>query len=303
MIRGSVTEQHRVEAPGTAGRLTDAGPPALRAARLLSAVLLPLMAAAAAAGLGIDELYRETEPVTAMLRAYDLVTLVVAVPVLAVCLSPAGRGSPRAQLVWLGMLGYAGYTYAIYVFGTSFNAAFLLHVALFSLAVFALVLALGGLDVAAIAAGFGRRTPVRLVSALLALLGAGLGAMWVFYSVRFAVTGSPPEESLLVLPDTYLHLAYVLDLAFLVPTYLVAAVLLWRRHAWGYVLATGVAVFSVVYQVNYVAALLFQWRAGVPGSVAFDPQEPFVIALCVLAAGALLRSASAARPSRTGRDG
>jgi hypothetical protein len=228
-----------------------------------------------------------------MLRAFDLVSLVVAVPVLAACLVPARRGSPRVQLVWVGMLGYVGYTYAMYVFGASFNAAFLVHVALFSLAVFALVLALGGLDVAAVAAAFGRRTPVRTVGVVLAFLGGGLGAMWVFYSLRFAVAGTPPEESLLVLPATYLHLAYVLDLAFLVPIYLAAAVLLWRRRAWGYVLATGVAVFSVVYQVNYTVALLFQWRAGVPGSVAFDPQEPLVIALSVLAAGALLRSVSA----------
>jgi hypothetical protein len=293
-----VIGQHRLEAAGAAARLADAAPPALRVARLLSTLLVVLMTAAAAAGLGIDGLYRDPEPVVAMLRAYDLVSLVVAVPVLAACLAPARRDSPRAQLVWVGMLGYAGYTYAMYVFGTSFNDVFLLHVTLFSLAVFAFGLALGGLDVAAIAAGFGPRTPARTVGALLAFLGGGLGAMWVFYSLRFAVADTPPEESLLVLPDTYLHLAYVLDLALLVPTYLVAAVLLWRRQAWGYVLATGVAVFSLVYQVNYVVALLFQWRAGVPGSVAFDPQEPLVVAVSVLAAGALLRSVSAAGPCR-----
>lgn len=52
--------------------------------------------------------------------------------------------------------------------------------------------------------------------------------------------------------------------------------------------ATGVATFSVVYQLNYLTALLFQWRAGVPGSVPFDPQEPLIVAVAVSAALALL---------------
>jgi len=116
---------------------------ALRAAYRLSAVIAVLMLAASAAGLWIDRLYQDPTSVSAMLRGGDLVTLVVAAPALVAALLLAIRGSQRAKLVWVGMLVYSVYNYAVYVFGAAFNDLFLLHVALFSLSIFALVLALG----------------------------------------------------------------------------------------------------------------------------------------------------------------
>jgi hypothetical protein len=259
-------------------------------ARLLSVIILVLMAAASVMGLLVDGLYQDPDSVTAMFRAYDLVTLVIAVPLLAVTLLPAFRLSARAQLLWVGMLAYSAYNYAYYVFGTAFNDLFLVHTALFSLSVSALALTLANLDIAGIARRFSRKTPVRSVSTILMLLAVGLGGMWVFYSLRFAVTGTAPEESLLVLPAANQHLGYVLDLAVLVPASALAAVLLWRRAAWGYVLGTALAVLSVVYQVNYMVALMFQADADVPGATAFDPQEPLIIAAFLVAAALLLGS-------------
>jgi len=257
--------------------------------------IVVLMAAASVAGLLVDGLYQDTEAVAAMLRGYDLVALVVAAPLLAITLLPRLHRSVRAQLLWTGTLGYAVYNYAIYVFGTGFDDVFLVHVALFSLSVFALGLALANLDVAGIARAFGRRTPVRLVSAILMLLAGGLGAMWVFYSVRFAVTGEFPEESLLVLPAAGVHLGYVLDLALLVPASVLAAVLLWRRTGWGYLLASTLAVFNVLFQVNYIVALTFQAQAGVPGATMFDPLEPVVFTAYLAAAVLLLGNVRSTR--------
>lgn len=281
-------------------RASGASPPArehggLRAARIMSAMILPLMVAASAAGLWMGGLYQDPAGVNAMLRAYDLVTLVVVVPALAVVLLPSTRGSRCAQLLWLSALAYAVYNYAIYVFGSAFNDMFLVHVALFSLSVFALALASANLNVVTIAAGFRAGTPVRSVSVLLLLPAIGLGAMWGYYSLRFAFTGAAPEESLLVLPSTTVHLGYVLDLALLVPGYASAAVLLWRRAPWGYVLATVMAVFGTVYQLSYMTALVFQANAKVPGATSFDPAEPFIAGVFTIAAVLLLsglRSAS-----------
>jgi hypothetical protein len=259
-------------------------------------IIVVLMAAAAAAGLLVDGLYQDPDSVAAMLRGYDLVTLVLVVPVLAVTLLPALRRSAHAQLVWVGLLAYAVYNYANYVLGTAFNDLFLVHTALFSLSVFALALAMANLDVAGIARRFSPRTPVRTVAAILMLLAVGLGAMWVFYSVRFAVTDQAPAESLLVLPPANQHLGYVLDLALLVPASVPAAVLLWRRAPWGYLLAAAVAVLGVVYQVDYLVALVCQANAGVPGATAFDPQEPPILA-AYLAATLLLLAGVRGQPT------
>jgi hypothetical protein len=262
----------------------------LPAARFLSALILTLMVIASAGGLLITDLYRDAASVNAMLRAYDLVTLTVVAPVLALVLLPSVRESRRAQLVWVSALAYGAYNYAMYVFGSAFNSFFLMHVALFSLSVFALALALVNLDVTAMARQFRRRAPVRVISGLLLLTGVSLGAMWIFYSLRFAFTGEFPKESLLVLPQEAIHLGYTLDLALLVPTEILAAVLLWRRAPWGYVLATVTLLFGAVYQVNYMTALVFQAQAEVPGATSFDPVEPYIAAVFAIGAAIMLTS-------------
>jgi hypothetical protein len=76
------------------------------------------------------------------------------------------------------------------------------------------------------------RTCAGMTRDLLVLTSGALGAMWIFYSLRFAMTGESPEKSLLVLPPEAIHLGYTLDLALLVPTQVLAAVLLWRRVPW-----------------------------------------------------------------------
>jgi len=72
----------------------------LRIARVLSAVVVVLMAVAAAVGLRQKDLYRDPASVAAMFRGYDLVSLLVATPVLAGASVEARRGSPRAELLW-----------------------------------------------------------------------------------------------------------------------------------------------------------------------------------------------------------
>ena len=260
----------------------------LRAARLLSAIAVVLVIGASAAGLLISGLYEDDESVVAMLRGYDLIALVVVAPVLGATLLPSMRTRPRAQLLWVGMLAYCVYNYALYLFGTQYNSVFLLHIAVFTVSVYALALALTHLDVPGLARRFTDRTPVRTVSTILALLAVALGTMWVAASIRFVATGQLPEEtSKIVVPFVITRLGHALDLSLLVPAYLLAAVLLWRRKPWGYTLATMLLVAGVVHQIGYMIAMLFQVNADIAGASAFDPFEP-VIALAYLAAVVLL---------------
>lgn len=255
----------------------------LGTARLASMAVAVLMVVSSAAGLWIPGLYQDPTEISAELRAYDLVTLVLATPLLVGALVMQRRGSRGAQQVWLGLLMYACYNYAIYVFGSAFNDMFLVHVAVLPLSVAAAVLLSLKLDATALRGRFRRRTPVRSISAVLMLAGVSLAGMWVFYALRFAFTGTPPDESELVLPMPAVHLAYALDLMFFAPLCVLASLLLWRRNAWGFVLATAVLVFAALYQVNYVVALVFQARAGVAGARGFDPAEPFVVAVFLIA--------------------
>jgi hypothetical protein len=262
-----------------------------RWAYVLSSAVVVLAVLASVAGLLLDGVYGEAAPIAEMLRGYDLVTLVFVVPALALSQLQARRGSDRAQLIWVGMLAYLVYTYVYYLLGTPFDDLFLLHAAVFSSSVFALVLTVCALDVPSIAARLSPRTPRRIVGAVLALLAAALGGIWIYASVRFITTEDPPVGSALVESDVVVQLGLALDLTLLVPAYALAAVLLWRRLATGYVLATVLLIAGTLHQVSYMVALLFQSTAGVPGAVAFDRFEPVIAALYLTATVALLIAA------------
>lgn len=275
--------------PATANRW----PPA----RIGLVLILLLMVAQAVCGLWVAGVYRDPPEMVAMLRGYDLITLVVVAPALALSVLPPWYRSPGARLVWLSALAYGVYNYAFYVFVTAFNALFLVHVALFGLCVFTLAAGLSTVDVAWVGAGFHARTPVRVLGALLVALATGLAGAWVVNAVRFAVTGALPPQGYLITPMTVTHLGYVLDLVLFAPACILAGVLLWRRHPWGYLLGAVMLLFGAVYQLCYLSALAFQASAGIPGA-RFDPVDPVILAAFVLGSVLLLTDL---RPNRTHR--
>jgi len=264
-----------------------------RAAAQLTWVAAALAFAAALAGLLIDGIYTGDAATAEMLRGYDLVTAVVVVPVLAIASRVAQQpGSVLAKLVATGLVAYLVYTYAFYLFGTGFNDLFLVHMAVFATALGALILAVATIDVAAVAERLGARPQVRSVAAILAALAVGLGAMWVYSAVDNLVTGDVPVGSALVESDTIVHLSMALDLTLLVPLYAVAAVMLWRRAPWGVVLAAVALFAGILHQVSYIVAMPLQVAADVSGAVSYDPAEPIIVLLYVVASALLLRALS-----------
>jgi hypothetical protein len=239
-------------------------------------------------GLLLDEVYVGDVATAAMLRGYDVVTLIVVVPALFLAWVRTRGGSEWARLIMASLLLYLAYTYAYYLFGTGFNDLLLLHTVVFSGSLAALILSLVSLDPDRLVVGFSTRTPVRAVATVLGVLAVALGGMWLAVCVNYLLSESPPTGSALVETDTVVKLGIVLDLTVLVPLYLVAAVLLWRRRPWGFVLATLVLVSGVLHQVSYLVALIAQKLAGVPDAVAFDPLEPAILLLYVAATVGLL---------------
>lgn len=93
-----------------------------RAATQLTWVAAALAWAAALSGLLIDGIYTGDVSAAEMFRGYDLVTAVVAVPVLAIASRVAQQqGSVLAKLVTTSLVAYLVYTYAFYLFGTGFK--------------------------------------------------------------------------------------------------------------------------------------------------------------------------------------
>ena len=242
--------------------------PGLRNAFRLSVAIAILMVIASAAGLLIDGLYTDGAWAREALRGGDLTTLAVAVPVLIGSLVLARRGSHAAQAVWLGVLAYSVYNYAYFAFGAEFNDIFVLHIALFSLSIITLVLAVASVDIDAIAARFRGVRGTRWIGGFLVVVGAVLGGLWVFLAIRFAITG----ELMADIPVDGIHLVFAIDTSLLVPALVMAGVLLWRRTTGGFVFGPTMLVMGAIYQVNLLVAGLFQANADVAGVKAFPPE-------------------------------
>ena len=251
----------------------------LRVAAALSIGVAIAMTISSGMGLLARDLYEGGSWAREALRGGDLVTLVVVVPVLVVAVTLARRGSLRAQAVWIGALAYGLYTYAFYVFGARFNDAFLLHILAFSMSAFALACALPNIDRGAIAAELRAPRRARWVGGFLVVVGVGQGALWVFLVIRNALTGAVLHD----VPVFGQHLVFALDLGLLVPSLIVAGLLLWKGTALGYLIGAAMAVMGLLYQLNAMLAGVFQANADVPGAKAF-PVEGLVFIAGFLAA-------------------
>jgi hypothetical protein len=238
-------------------------------AYLLSWLIAALALIASAGGLLMDGLYRDNLFVTSALRGNDLVTLAVALPAFVAAILWARRGSMRAYLVWLGLLDYMLYGYAFYLFGAAFNVFFLIYVALLALSLYALIYALLRLDVDALTRHVKPRAPVRWVCGYLLVVAVGLSAVYLAQTLAFIVRGELPA----IIPATGhpTNVVFALDLTLMVPALVLAAVWLWQRRPWGYVLATALAVKGAIYPLALAAGSLWGARVGVPGGGSEAP--------------------------------
>src|SRR5450759_159383 len=230
--------------PAPLGTGTEVLPPAenqdLRG-RPLPLVYMPLLAIlviiAAVYGLAVDDAYRLVSPLTRETwRAQDAVTLAT-VPVLLLATWRARAGSLSAHLVSVGIMTWLTYGYAHLSIGAPFNAMFLVYVSVMSLAGFAMLDGLLRVDVAAVAPAF-VHAPRHATAWFLAIAGAGIGVLWLSEIVVALPGGLPKNIALSELPNP----TWVLDLGWIIPTALAAALLLRRRHPAGPVLAGAMLV-------------------------------------------------------------
>lgn len=229
---------------------------------LLSIPVAVLMTIAAGIGLFVRGLYRDAPFFALQAVAQDFITLFVVVPTLGVSVWWTARGSSRARLVWLGALAYIVYSYAISVFVVRFNSLFLVYVGLFGCALYALIGGVVTTDMKGIAERFTGRVPVRSVSAFLTLLAVLFYAVWLSEAVPATLRGTvPPSVQQNGTPTNAVH---VLDMAWMLPAFVIAAVNLARRTPLGYTLAGAALTFVVLLVLAVLSIVVFAVRAGHP---------------------------------------
>jgi hypothetical protein len=171
-------------APATRARAAEALVPIASAAFWVSAALAAVAATAAAATLFGPGLLRGPDVMNGSARGTALVALFVAVPVLALSMVFAERGSARAAVAWLGAVAYLLYNAVLFLLATPFNRLFLLYCAMFALSAWSAATLFHRMRVAAFARRFDRRLPARA-------LAAYLGAITVLNALAWLVQVVP----------------------------------------------------------------------------------------------------------------
>jgi hypothetical protein len=177
--------------------------------------------------------YWDTVNTTAQMQANDLVTLALGLPVLAVSFWLARRGSLRGGLLLAGTLGFFLYTYMSMCFGTAYNPLFLVYVALFAAGLYAFILSLMGFDLKSLPGRFSEKLPRVWIAGLLFFTAGFLTLAWLG-----RIYNSFQPEAIAYLENITTMFIQAMDLALVVPLCILSGILLLRRSAWGYLLAS-----------------------------------------------------------------
>lgn len=201
---------------------------------------------------------------------WDVFTLLVAVPALALTIPAVVRGSLRGLLVAGGLFGYFVYMYLEYAVTWAFGPVFALHVAILAVALVGLV-AVGALVAAAgVEDRFDERFPRRAYAALNLTMAVLLVGLW---SARIAdgLSASVPE-----LHGEVTMTVQALDLGLVVPlTVLLAAAVLRRREV-GRIAAAAYSITFLAMSAAIASMMVSAWI--VTGDPAVPPIVTFGLA-------------------------
>jgi hypothetical protein len=212
---------------------------------MLSIIITSLTAIASAGGLWINNLYNDNIYIKSTWYTNDSITLFLVVPLLVTSIYLSHKGSQRLLLLLMGLIGYVFYNFAFYLFGAAFNIFFLIYAALVSLSAITLVVLSSNLAITDMAAKFAKRTPVKLVSIYLLFTSVMLFIIELGMIVPYLTSGIIPDT----IKQTEHHSSevFALDFCIVIPVSIIAAVLLWQRRSWGFMLSIIMLVKGFTY--------------------------------------------------------
>jgi len=257
---------------------------------LLSALTIPLTVIATMGGLSLPDLYKDPNTVKQAMRGQDLVTL-LSMAVLIWSMVATWRGSLRAPLIWIGLLGYMLYTYTGAAFGYAYNPFLLIYIALFSLSLFGVLAVLSRFDVAALRNHFDAGTPRKTVIAYLALIPLIFGIGEIGENIGYLQTGILPKAVANAGGTSFFP--YVLDLGLIVPLAILAIVWLWQRKSWGYLLTS----YLLTKGATMGLALFVSNRFAVAAGLSADGLDPVYATLALAGLGLLIWFLRHCRPA------
>lgn len=197
--------------------------------------------------------------VVAQGKASDLVTLFLAIPILAFATIYALKGSLRARVLLTGTLGYFLYTYMSYSFLWNYNPLFIVYVILMSTSMFAFILSLMSFDVEKIPSMFKEKLPIRFLAGFQFFIALMLGLLWLG-----KISSSIFSEAIPVGLEHYTTLVIqAMDLGFIVPIAVISGVLLLKRKPFGYLFTSIIIIKAITMLTSITAMIINSYLSGV----------------------------------------
>lgn len=246
----------------------------------LSSILAGLAALASAVGVFYPNVFRDPAMTAGNARGTDLVILVVAIPAMVISMALVARGSLRARIIWLGALSYILYNAVFFAFDVVFNPLFLVYVAVLSLALWSLVTLLMAMDARRLRAHFTGDLPIRTIALYLIISTALFALTWLRDIVPALLSNALPTSLQgTVMPTNPIH---VVDLSTGFPLTILAAIWLWQRRPWGYVLSGLFLVYGVIEAVSIATDQLFGHLSDPAQSAAMAPVFAVVAVIALI---------------------
>ncbi len=196
---------------------------------ILAVLTAATLAVTAAAGLFGANMYDPFAPAKYVQesRAQDFITLGLGVPLLLAALWDLHKEKPWAIPLWVGVLAYELYVYAIYAFGAVYNIFFPAYLAAASLSLYTLIRLLCGCNTVALQQSLGETLPRRWIAVFFVLITLIFAVIWLGSVMNTIATGVVDSG----------HLIFVIDLVVVLPAFGIAAYKLWQREPLGDLLA------------------------------------------------------------------
>jgi hypothetical protein len=263
---------------------------------ILTVIVIVLSAVSSFGGIFFNNLYRDNELVNAVWLGNDIVTLFLVIPLMSGALFFSLRNSVKARLILMGTLWYMVYNYLFYMYGSAFNKFFILYVFIFTLSVYALILALMEIDREALLRKIDSGIPVKWISSFMIFFAVFIGGLWIVQSLSFVFTDEVPKS--ITQTGHLTGVVYATDLSLLVSTLIVGASLLRKKELWGYLISIISMTKCVLYPfVLVIGGCISYKRTGIWDT--FMPAYIFLWIGCLLAFGALIKGIDSKRISKS----
>ena len=221
----------------------------LKLVYILSFIIATLMAVVSIAGILFRSTIYPTDELLVTFMSNDVVNLLIGLPIILGSIFLAMRGKLIGLLFLPGALFFVLYNYLIYVLAMPFNSAFLLHLTLFTLSVYTIIILVASID--------GKKIQQRLAGAVHERIAGGilvgLGFLFLLQVVGVMINSLANQT-----PITETELATHVSDFLISPALVIGGTLLWRRKEFGYVSGLGLLFQASMLFIGLIVFLIIQ---------------------------------------------